>query len=312
MPFKEKLLLSGIEDMQTFGAFIRLHRESQNMSLSYMADTVKISKAYLSDLEHGKRLPRPYTLSQILKVLDISFNDDINIKNQLDEMLQQIFYNYINLHEEKELCLYKEVDNNSIIYEYSYGFLQYYLIKYMQIVRINKYNAERDKLKNIIDKNLHFLNDLNKSIYFDLLAQESILEENFALALSYLNKAMGKTTELVQAIVYYHMCIVYQSLNQSVEGLIYCGKSLELFNKECTILRILYLNIYKANCYSRLGYYEKARKIYLTVLEKKGIDETQNIEITVLNNLAWNALKAKAYDECIEYTKKQLRLVLIF
>lgn len=50
--------LSESEDTQLYlGAFIRYERETENMTLGFMADVVGITKSYLSDIEHGKKKP---------------------------------------------------------------------------------------------------------------------------------------------------------------------------------------------------------------------------------------------------------------
>ena len=136
MPFEEKILNTNIEKSKRLGAFIRYHREEEKMSLSFMANTVKISKAYLSEIEHGKKTPQPYTLQQILKVLEIKFYPEMDLFYQSENLLKQLFENYSNLNEQEEIRCFDILNENSY-FEYSYGFLQYYLMKFMYELRFH-------------------------------------------------------------------------------------------------------------------------------------------------------------------------------
>ena len=308
MPFKLKDLSVSPINAHLLGAFIRLHRECEKMSLSFMADSVKISKAYLSDLEHGRRIPQEYTFIQILKILGVPFSDDINIVEFLENKLHELFKSYVDLNEKKENLMYDEEFISDVKYEYSLGFIQFYLINFMRIIRLDSKNEKKNTYIALLNKNLELMSNEDKNIYYDLLALNAILDNENDIALMYLKEGLENPTNLTTPIINYHMCIVYQNLNLATEGLSCCFKSQELFNKEVSFFRILYLMIYEANCYSRLHNYKLAETLYLNVLDKSSLDQSGDLLITVLNNLGWNALKEKNYDNCIKYTRKAIAL----
>lgn len=97
------------------------------MSLSFTAQIVKISKAFLSDIENGKRIPQSYTLKQILKVLDAPFYKDMSIKQFLEGKLHEAYTYYVDIEDAKEIQLYHEEWFFKEEYEFSLGFLQFYL-----------------------------------------------------------------------------------------------------------------------------------------------------------------------------------------
>lgn len=60
---------------------IKVWREYRSLTQQQLADKVKISKAYLSQIETGKRKGAMKVLSKIAKVLDISL-DDVVVKEK--------------------------------------------------------------------------------------------------------------------------------------------------------------------------------------------------------------------------------------
>lgn len=56
MAFKNKSLNIVDKKSKLLGAYIRLKREEENMSISFFSDVLNISKSYLSEIEHGKKI----------------------------------------------------------------------------------------------------------------------------------------------------------------------------------------------------------------------------------------------------------------
>lgn len=307
MPFEEKKLNTNIEDSKRLGAYIRYHREEEKMSLSFMADTVKISKAYLSEIEHGKKAPQPYTLQQILKVLEIEFYPEMDLLYQAENLLKQLFENYSNLNEQEEIRRF-EILNENACFEYSNGFLQYYLMKFMYEIRFHHNLNKINHYKKNIEKYINLLNEDEQSIFYDLCGQENIREENYLEAASLLNKSLAYQSSITAPMVHYHLCIVHQYLNKAAIALSHCFKAQELFNKQFAFERMLYLAIYEANCYSGLRSYNKAEELYLFVLNKTNHASLKHIQITIYNNLSWNALKQENYKKCITYVEKAIQI----
>ena len=307
MPFEEKILNTNIEKSKRLGAFIRYHREEEKMSLSFMANTVKISKAYLSEIEHGKKTPQPYTLQQILKVLEIKFYPEMDLFYQSENLLKQLFENYSNLNEQEEIRCFDILNENSY-FEYSYGFLQYYLMKFMYELRFHHNQTKINHYRKCIEKYINLLNEDEQSIFYDLCGQENIRKENYLEAAMLLNRSLACQSSITEPMVHYHLCAIHQYLNKAAIALSHCFKAQELFNKQFAFERMLYLAIYEANCYSGLRSYDKAEELYLFVLQKTNLTSLKHIQITIYNNLSWNALKQENYKKCVTYVKQAIQL----
>lgn len=59
----------------SIGENIKKIREEKKMSMSYLADKLKISKSTISRYESGQREPNIETLNKIAKALDVTIND---------------------------------------------------------------------------------------------------------------------------------------------------------------------------------------------------------------------------------------------
>lgn len=305
MPFNQKKLSKESKYTRLLGAFIRTHRKTENMSINFMADIIKISKPYLSELEHGKHIPKPYTLKQITKVLDVPFFDDTSTLDHLQKKLYRLFQYYAEMNKKEEYTLYQEIIADTT-YEYSYSFLLYYLIKFMGSIRFQKELEQEGYYKDILLENVDLLSKDDKSILYDLLAVKCIKEKKYQKAQTYLTKGIEEESSITSPMMYYHMCVVYQELDEASEALLCCIKAEELFHQQYAFNRILYLLMYKGNCLTHLGAISTAKSFYLTALEKCSFYNNFSLKSTILDNLAWNALKSKDYTGCIYYSDKAI------
>lgn len=59
---------------RTFGDLVRSTREARQMSTTAAADATGIGKAFWSDIEHGRRLPKDETAEQMCRVIGADRN----------------------------------------------------------------------------------------------------------------------------------------------------------------------------------------------------------------------------------------------
>ncbi|RQM99968.1 hypothetical protein CPA43_03605 [Staphylococcus warneri] len=69
----------------TFGDNLKRIRKEMKLTQQGMADRMDISRSYLSDLENAKRSTSINTVLYIAKTLDISVNELVNDKLELDK-----------------------------------------------------------------------------------------------------------------------------------------------------------------------------------------------------------------------------------
>ena len=61
-----------------FGEYVKRRREQLGLTMRALADAVKISPAYLCDIENGNRKPPEKFLGQFAEVLQITEADELN------------------------------------------------------------------------------------------------------------------------------------------------------------------------------------------------------------------------------------------
>ena len=61
--------------MQTLGTYLRALREKRRVSLRRVATRARITAAYLSDIELGRRHPSEKVLAELAAALNTSFDD---------------------------------------------------------------------------------------------------------------------------------------------------------------------------------------------------------------------------------------------
>ena len=121
MLFTEKNIVGKDIHSLILGAFIRYERKKQNLSLNYLANEVGITKSYLGDIEHGKKVPAKYTLQKIMSTLDIKFDDSILYREKIIQKLIEAFEAYAYANRKVIINIY-----NSLIQEKSFYSCDYY------------------------------------------------------------------------------------------------------------------------------------------------------------------------------------------
>ncbi len=74
-----------MQTKELIGKRIKELRKSRNMSQEFLAEQLGIEPRQLSKLETGKHYPSFETMSNLLKILGISFEDFINIEHLSSE-----------------------------------------------------------------------------------------------------------------------------------------------------------------------------------------------------------------------------------
>ena len=75
MPYKHKIPIY-TENLNLTGAYFRHQRIIDGLSLTYVADSIRMNKGFLSDLENGKRNFPNGTIHQLSNFYDISFDEN--------------------------------------------------------------------------------------------------------------------------------------------------------------------------------------------------------------------------------------------
>lgn len=305
MAFENKSLNFEDNKSKLLGAFIRLKREEENMSISFLADIVKISKAYLSEIEHGKKTPAEYTLTQILKVLDTNYFSDEDKIEYLHDSLIKVYENIAVFQNDIVKKITDEILSDKDYYLCSEGFLLYSLFEFIYYVQ---YGINYEKclvLIKIIQDHLMLMRKDEIVIFHDIVAAFYIQKGLFNEAEIHLNYAIEQVSSTTSSSMYgmilYHYAKLYQANGNLIKALSFCEKARTEFYNKLNYKRILFLEIFEANVYSMFYFFDEAEKKYLKILEKAQGNKFTSVALTVLDNLCWLKLRIGKYEECIEY-----------
>ena len=75
MPFVKQIPKSQ-HKINNIGGFFRNYRINDGLSLAYVADSIRMNKGFLSNLENGKRNFPNGTIQQLSNFYDISFDEN--------------------------------------------------------------------------------------------------------------------------------------------------------------------------------------------------------------------------------------------
>ena len=73
MPYKHKIPIY-TENLNLTGAYFRHQRIIDGLSLTYVADSIRMNKGFLSDLENGKRNFPDGTINQLNDFYNLKFD----------------------------------------------------------------------------------------------------------------------------------------------------------------------------------------------------------------------------------------------
>lgn len=308
MYFVEKGLNEDESKKMYLGAFIRYEREKEEMTLSFMADIVGITKSFLSDIEHGKKMPADYTLKKIMSVLDIEFHEDVSIHEEALEKMNEMYQLYSDCNIEKMKELNKKIVSNELKYRNSYAFLTYDLIRFVYELNVNSNLEKCMKFIEKLNKFYHLLSKDEMVIFDDAKGMYHYKKRDMKQAEEFYKKALeSATTNVQKALICYHLTLLYQLKNNQLDSLIYCEQSIQYYNKEYNIYRLLHLEIFKGTCYARERLFDKAIHIYEKVIENAKKNNIEEIVSRAYNNIAWTYLKANNYEKTIESVEYSLK-----
>lgn len=302
--------LSESEDTQLYlGAFIRYERETENMTLGFMADVVGITKSYLSDIEHGKKKPSEYAFNKIMSILGIEFNDSLSLRLEIIDQLEKMYLLYTEFNKEEMKEIMDDFNNHYEKYYNSYAFLTCEIIRliYALTVENNMNLAKQIMIK--IDLFDHLLSKEEVAIYYDMKGLYAYKVNDFNIAQEDFENALDQSSSTcTKGMICYHLALLYQSKNNQIDSLLYCERAIEHFSKNYNVFRLLYLELYKGTCYSRERIYDKAISIYENVVENSIKSNYPRITNVTYHNIAWTYIKAKKYKEVIQYTNLSFEL----
>lgn len=303
MPYKHKIPIY-TENLNLTGAYFRHQRIIDGLSLTYVADSIRMNKGFLSDLENGKRNFPDGTINQLNDFYNLKFDDSLKFYIELENNIDEIFHALCNSNTFKEKQLLELILSKRDIYENSSGFFLFNLLNLFYLIRFNCNETFINDAKKLIESNLDAINSKDLSIFYCILGiyYKRNPSTNF-VAEKYFKKCLSLSSNIpdIAALCTFELISIYAETNRSALAYTYCEKSRSIFNRLQNYTTMFFIDFFQCNCLTNLGLYENSIQKLTELLNN--IDQSSNKYIsTIYHSLAWCYLLDCQYSECIKYT----------
>ena len=303
MPFVKQIPKSQ-HKINNIGGFFRNYRINDGLSLAYVADSIRMNKGFLSDLENGKRNFPNGTIQQLSNFYDISFDENQQLYDEACDILNEAFKALFFANQTEESDILKKAVENTNIYENSSAYFVFKIIELHYHMRISNNNTQIEYIRELVESNLDALSLANISIFYCLLGiyykRKSI---SIFIAENYLNKSLelSSSNSKVYAYSLFQLISLCARTNRVALAYSYCEKSRSIFNRLQNYTTMFFIDFFQCNCLTNLGLYESSIQKLTELLNNIGQSSNKYIS-TIYHSLAWCYLLNCQYSECIKYT----------
>ena len=303
MPYKHKIPIY-TENLNLTGAYFRHQRIIDGLSLTYVADSIRMNKGFLSDLENGKRNFPDGTIQQLSNFYDISFDENQQLYDEACDILNEAFKALFFANQAEESDILKKAVENTNIYENSSAYFVFKIIELHYHMRISNNNIQIEYIRELVESNLDALSLANISIFYCLLGiyykRKSV---SIFIAENYLNKSLelSSSNSKVYAYSLFQLISLCARTNRVALAYSYCEKARNIFNRLNNYTTLFYIDFSQCNCLISMGLYDFAiakLKELLSDINQSNKEYVSKIH----HSLAWCYLLNCQYSECIKYT----------
>lgn len=303
MPYKHKIPIY-TENLNLTGAYFRHQRIIDGLSLTYVADSIRMNKGFLSDLENGKRNFPNGTIQQLSNFYDISFDENQQLYDEACDILNEAFKALFFANQTEESDILKKAVENTNIYENSSAYFVFKIIELHYHMRISNNNTQIEYIRELVESNLDALSLANISIFYCLLGiyykRKSV---SIFIAENYLNKSLELSSSNSKAYAYslFQLISLYARTNRVALAYSYCEKARNIFNRLNNYTTLFYIDFSQCNCLISMGLYDFATAKLKELLSDINQSNKEHVP-KIHHSLAWCYLLNCQYSECIKYT----------
>ena len=303
MPYKHKIPIY-TENLNLTGAYFRHQRIIDGLSLTYVADSIRMNKGFLSNLENGKRNFPNGTIQQLSNFYDISFDENQQLYDEACDILNEAFKALFFANQTKESDILKKAVKNTNIYENSSAYFVFKIIELHYHMRISNNNSQIEYIRELVESNLDALSLANISIFYCLLGiyykRKSV---SIFIAENYLNKSLelSSSNSKVYAYSLFQLISLYARTNRVALAYSYCEKARNIFNRLNNYTTLFYIDFSQCNCLISMGLYDFATAKLKELLSDINQSNKEYVP-KIHHSLAWCYLLNCQYSECIKYT----------
>lgn len=303
MPYKHKIPIY-TENLNLTGAYFRHQRIIDGLSLTYVADSIRMNKGFLSDLENGKRNFPNGTIQQLSNFYDISFDENQQLYDEACDILNEAFKALFFANQTEESDILKKAVENTNIYENSSAYFVFKIIELHYHMRISNNNSQIEYIRELVESNLDALSLADISIFYCLLGiyykRKSV---SIFIAENYLNKSLelSSSNSKVYAYSLFQLISLYARTNRVALAYSYCEKARNIFNRLNNYTTLFYIDFSQCNCLISMGLYDFATAKLKELLSDINQSNKEYVP-KIHHSLAWCYLLNCQYSECIKYT----------
>ena len=303
MPYKHKIPIY-TENLNLTGAYFRHQRIIDGLSLTYVADSIRMNKGFLSDLENGKRNFPNGTIQQLSNFYDISFDENQQLYDEACDILNEAFKALFFANQTEESDILKKAVENTNIYENSSAYFVFKIIELHYHMRISNNNTQIEYIRELVESNLDALSLANISIFYCLLGiyykRKSV---SIFMAENYLNKSLelSSSNSKVYAYSLFQLISLCARTNRIALAYSYCEKARNIFNRLNNYTTLFYIDFSQCNCLISMGLYDFATAKLKELLSDINQSNKEHVP-KIHHSLAWCYLLNCQYSECIKYT----------
>ena len=303
MPYKHKIPIY-TENLNLTGAYFRHQRIIDGLSLTYVADSIRMNKGFLSDLENGKRNFPNGTIQQLSNFYDISFDENQQLYDEACDILNEAFKALFFANQTEESDILKKAIENTNIYENSSAYFVFKIIELHYHMRISNNNSQIEYIRELVESNLDALSLANISIFYCLLGiyykRKSV---SIFIAENYLNKSLelSSSNSKVYAYSLFQLISLCARTNRVALAYSYCEKARNIFNRLNNYTTLFYIDFSQCNCLISMGLYDFATAKLKELLSDINQSNKEHVP-KIHHSLAWCYLLNCQYSECIKYT----------
>ena len=303
MPFVKQIPKSQ-HKINNIGGFFRNYRINDGLSLAYVADSIRMNKGFLSDLENGKRNFPNGTIQQLSNFYDISFDENQQLYDEACDILNEAFKALFFANQTEESDILKKTVENTNIYENSSAYFVFKIIELHYHMRISNNNSQIEYIRELVESNLDALSLANISIFYCLLGiyykRKSV---SIFIAENYLNKSLelSSSNSKVYAYSLFQLISLYARTNRVALAYSYCEKARNIFNRLNNYTTLFYIDFSQCNCLISMGLYDFATAKLKELLSDINQSNKEYVP-KIHHSLAWCYLLNCQYSECIKYT----------
>ncbi len=291
-------------NLKVLGLIVRVTRVKMGYSLRDLAKLANISHTLISNFEKGVLTPHSDTISDIFKILNLSYYDDPMISYRFKALYQEAF-KYIMYHDYKEAeIIIKKIEKDKDIYEYSVEVINFAIIQCLYYAISNVYYEYFNRYLEQYEVVLDFFTPNQKQLFFFIRGVDYINKEQFYDARMYFEKALNIGDTKLDILIKDYYVIGLSKSNRFVDSRKYALEAIKEFESQTNYVRAMRLRTRIAYDYFRINKFKESEELYQQVLDFSIKYKIRYLENRCNCRLALLAIVKGERDKVEEYINK--------